>query len=102
MITRDDVVNGYMHGAVVFNNARNFYGMDEVCCCIGHKGWNFNWFYFGGMDAEGVTPMEFIHKVGIDNALTMVTNTLNDCIRQIDEDEYAFYECVLNEYKEEA
>lgn len=101
MITRDDVVNGYMHGVVVFNNARNFYGMDEVCCCIGHRGWNFNWFYFGGEDAEGKTPIEFICEVGIDNVLTMVTNTLNDCIREIDEDEYAFYECVLNEYKEE-
>ena len=102
MITRDDVVNGYMHGAVKFKNARNFYGMDEVCCCIGHGGVSLNWFYFGGMDAEGKTPMEFIHEVGIDNVLTMVTNTLNDCIREIDKDEYAFYECVLNEYKEEA
>jgi len=99
MITLDDVKRGYERGAVIFKNARNFYGMDEVICCIGHKGWNFNWFYFGGMDAEMKTPAEFIREVGIDNALAMVTNALNDCIKEIDEDEYAFYEAVLGEYR---
>lgn len=102
MITKDDVVRGFEHGVVVFKNARSLYGMDEVVCCIGHRGWNFNWFYFGGMDAEGKTPKEFIESVGLDNALTMVANTLNDCIYEIDPDEYAFYEDVLSEYKEEA
>ena len=102
MITRDDVVNGYMHGAVVFADGRLFCG-DGIVCRIGHKGWNFSWFYFGGEEAENYTnPIEYINDVGLDNALQMVTEALNESILEIDEDEYAFYECVLNEYKEEA
>ncbi len=101
MITKDDVRRGFDHGAVIFKNAKSLYGMDEVACCIGHKGWNFNWFYFGGQDAENTTPSRFIESVGLDNVMCMVANTLNDCIREIDEEEYAFYEAVLAECRKE-
>jgi len=99
MITLEDVKRGYEHKALTFCNGKQLCGFDEIVCCIGHKGWNFNWFYFGGSDAEGYSdPMKFLNDVGIDNALEWVTDALNESICEIDPDEYAFYECVLKEY----
>lgn len=102
MISLEDVKRGYEHKAVTFCNG-NAFGGDGIVCRIGHKGWNFCWFYFGGMNTEDYSdPIEFIDDVGLDNALEWVTNALNESILEIDPDEYAFYEDVLNEYKEEA
>lgn len=99
MITLDDVKRGYEHKAIVFKDGSQFYG-DGIVCCIGHKGWEFNWFYFGGEDAESYSdPVAFINDVGLDNALEWVTSALNGSIKEIDEGEYAFYECVLAEYR---
>ena len=100
MITFDDVKYGYEHGVVTFQNADLYLGFDEIVCVIGYWG-NYNWFYFGGLDAETHSnPDEFLDDVGIDNALSWVTGTLDE-MREIDPDEYAFYEAILNECKEE-
>lgn len=100
MITFEDVKYGYEHKVVTFEDGSKFYG-DGVVCRIGYRG-NSNWFYFGGEEAEGYSdPVKFINDVGLDNALKWAANALNDCIREIDEGEYAFYEAVLNECKEE-
>ena len=93
MITLEDVKRGYECGAVKFVDGAKFYG-DGIVCCIGNVGW----FYFGGEDAEDYTdPAKFINDVGLDNAIEWVANALNDSIKEIDEDEYAFYEAVLDE-----
>lgn len=100
MITFEDVKRGYEHGVVTFSNGDLYYGFEEIVCVIGYWG-RFNWFYFGGEDAETHTdPIEFLNDVGLDNALGWVAGTLDD-MRCIDPDEYAFYEAVLNECKED-
>ena len=97
MITLEDVKRGYERGVVRFVDGAKFYG-DGIVCRIGYDGWVSNWFYFGGEDAEDYTdPDKFINDVGLDNALEWVTDALNDCIKEIDEDEYAFYKSVLAE-----
>ena len=101
MITKEDVKRGYEKGVVVFMNGAAFHG-DGIVCCIGHRGWNYNWFYFAGHEGDDYTgPVTFVNDIGIDNVLDWVTDALNESIREVDEDEYAFYEDVLNEYKEE-
>lgn len=95
MITKEDVKRGYENGAVSF--CKDHWN-DDVVCQIGF-GICSNWFYFGGEDAEDTTPTQFLDEVGVDNALEWVTNALNDSIKEIDEDEYAFYEAVLAKYR---
>lgn len=102
MITFEEVKHGYEHNAVRFCNGASLGGFDEIVCCIGHKGWNFGWFYFAGSEAESYrNPSIFLREVGLDNALEWVTNALNDSIRRIDEYEYEFYAAVLKEYRQD-
>jgi len=100
MITLEDVKHGYERKVVGFANGNSFNGFDEAVCVIGNKGLSYNWFYFVPDDADG-SSLSFVHDMGLDTTLKWVTNALNEIIMKIDEDEYAFYEAVLNEIKED-
>ena len=95
MIKYGDLLRGYEKGVVRFV-------LEPGCqlgtvCQIGD-----NWFYFGGLEAEGSIPEEYLANVGWRTAIKDVYNVLNStngCLG-FDEafpEEYDYYEAVLSE-----
>jgi len=66
---------------------------DDIACVIGGC-----WFYFGGSEAEGKTPEEFLRDTPIEDVVREIYDTLNDFRRNPDfSDEYKYYVAFLQE-----
>lgn len=89
----DDFRRAFDKGVVQFVSCPD--GFDDVVCRIGD-----GWFYFAGMDGEGMAPSDFLYEVGIENALSMAYRYMVDDLREIDPDEVAYYEALIEECKE--
>lgn len=78
MVERDDVVAGLNCGAVWFGALSE--SDPTAVVHIGHT-----WFYFGGELADLTDFISFMREVGIDGAVDLATNMLNDMLEDIDE-----------------
>lgn len=88
-ITRDLIVEGINQKIVRFGWPDN--GEDTVCCLIGD-----NWFYFGGLAAEQITPSEYIRVTDMDENIDNIMTVLND-FKTLCPDEYFYYYHYLKE-----
>ncbi len=89
MITKELIKNGIRTKSVRFVTEPNM----EVgtVCQIGDC-----WFYFGGWDAEELTPEEYTARVPEDDIVDKIFDTLDDFRKHEDfQDEYNYYEAVL-------
>lgn len=65
----------------------------ETVCFIGDY-----WFYFGGQEAEEMTPEEYMKNVPMDDIVNEVYNTLESFKEDtFSKDEYEYYESVILE-----
>lgn len=90
-ITREMVRKGLSSGYIVLANIPE--SANETVCKIGE-----NWFFFGGLTAEGLTPEEYRKAVPFEDIVNEIYDTL-EAFRQsnLDEfkDEYNYYETFL-------
>lgn len=92
MITYEMIKEGFKAGIVQFITDPN---MDRgTVCKIGQS-----WFYFGGLTAEEESPESYLRQVPIEDVLRDVFNTLDSFkyAGEFTEDEYVYYEYVLEE-----
>ena len=92
MITYEMIKEGFKAGIVQFITDPN---MDRgTVCKIGQS-----WFYFGGLTAEEESPESYLRQVPIEDVLRDVFNTLDrfKYAGEFTEDEYVYYEYVLEE-----
>lgn len=86
-ITERDIKRGLLVGKVRLKTHD-----DCVVCSIRD---NDMYFYFGGFDAEGVTPWEYVTAMDFDEIVADIVNVLDD-FRETFPDEWLYYRYVLN------
>lgn len=91
-ITAEDIRNGLRSGVVRLITDPNL-GCGTVC------GIGENWFYFGGLTAEEMTPEEYLRDIPEDDIVREIVETLDDfkCLPDVFEDEYNYYLAILTE-----
>lgn len=108
LITRERLRTAYDAGVLVICSPRDIESFDEwgqkyiddapddqTLARIGNY-----WFYFGGETADSMGPAEYLHCVGIDDAIDEIFETLEDFEKCGDDglfDEYQYYDAYLEE-----
>ena len=88
MITKEMVLKGFDRGAVKLIVDPNM--ESGTVCQIGDL-----WFYFGGSEAEGMEPEEYLGCVPKDEIATEIVSALEDLKNTYGSDEFEYYEAVL-------
>ena len=88
MITKEMVLKGFDRGAVKLIVDPNM--ESGTVCQIGDL-----WFYFGGSEAEGMEPEEYLGCVPKDEIATEIVSALEDIKNTYGSDEFEYYEAVL-------
>ena len=85
MITKDMIEKGYDLGVITLEEDPN--ARCGTICKIGK-----NWFYFGGITAEGMDPEEYRQFVPTEDIVDEIFMTLNGGFKEDSPSEYAYYE----------
>lgn len=86
-ITADDIKRGLFMGVV---RLRDGYG--DTVCCIGCPD---EFFYFGGVEAEGISAWQYMNEHSFDEIIDDIVSTLEDFREELP-DEWKYYRYVLN------
>ena len=91
-ITLEMVAEGYKTGLIKLVDSPND---DGTVCQIGS-----NWFYFGGLEAEGVTPKEYKDAVPEEDIVSEIYSVLDDFRKSGEEflDEYGYDESDTSDF----
>lgn len=95
MITKSIIRNAIRENIIQFVVDPNM--ESGTVCQIGD-----NWFYFGGMTAEDMTPQEYLEAIPMDDIISEVFDALEGFRQESEADEddceYAYYEAYLKEH----
>lgn len=90
-ITKHEIVKGLDKGVIRLVTDPN---MDEGTVCeIGGS-----WFYFGGADAENMSPSEYISRIPREDVARMIYEALQEFENEQEySDEWSYYRAILDE-----
>ena len=94
MITKETIKAGFHEDVVQLITDPNM--ESGTVCQIGEL-----WFYFGGETAEDMTPEEYMKCVPVDAIVDEIFEALTSLKEDGSEDEYEYYEGVLENVKGE-
>jgi len=96
-ITAQEVQAGFESGLIRLIDADLFLG-DGVACQIG-SGSLSNWFYFAGMEGEGVSAEEYLKDVPMEDIIREIVDVLDDFQHGdvAEQDEWLFYRYMIDE-----
>lgn len=91
-ISREMIAEGYRTGLIRLIESPNG---DGTVCNIAD-----NWFYFGGLEAEGISPEEYKNAVPEEDIISEIFSVLDDFKTSGEEflDEYRYYALHLQEH----